>query len=428
MRSKWSAILTAAAMLLTMACGRDDRAEIRRDEGRPVPVTVETVGTTREAAGFTVTGTVQARTTTAISARVTGYVLRVLVREGDRVQTGALLVEIDDRDARSRLAQAEAVLSEASGALEEVERSIAAVGSGREAAEADARLAESTFQRFQELLDRKSISPQEFDEVAARRQMSQARLREAEAMLHSTRAREGQVRSRIQGAEAAVEEARLHLAYSRVVAPFAGVVTEKRVEVGQLASPGAHLLTLEDARRFEVLTAVPEGRIGEVSPGQEVRVRIDALDGDVTGRVGEIVPRADTASRSVVVKIELPTIAGLRSGLFAAAHFSIGETEALTISEGSLLVRGQLVGVYVVDDESRARYRLVKTGRRVAGRAEILSGLSAGDRVVVAPGSDVVNGVRVAVSATSRGKVDDPPSEAARSGVAGRTDGVGGSV
>ncbi len=423
MKRKWIAILTAAT-LASIACGRDDRAEVRRDEGRPVPVTVETVGTTREVAEFAATGTVHSRTTTTITANVTGYVTRVSVREGDRVQAGVILVEIDDRDARARLAQAEAMLSEASGALEEVERAIAAVESGREATEADARLAQATFQRFEELLERKSVSRQEFDEVAARRQVSQARLREAEATLLSTRAREGQVRARIRRAEAAVEEARLQLGYSRVAAPFAGVVTTKQVEIGQLASPGSPLLVLEDSRRFEVRAGISEGRIGGVSVGQEVRVRIAALDTEMAGIVGEITPRADPASRSVVVKVEIPAVDGLRSGLFATTYFKSGETAALTVAEESLLVRGQLVGVYVVDDDSRARFRLVRTGRRAAGRAEVLSGLSEGDRVVVDPGSEVVNGVRVAVSGSLGGAGSVPDTRASGFGDARPTDGA----
>jgi multidrug resistance efflux pump len=402
MKSKWIAILTAATLSM-IACGRDDRAEDRRDDGPPVPVMVERVGTFREAAEFAATGTVYSRTVSAIAANVTGYVTRVPVREGDQVRAGALLVEIDDRDARARLARAEAVLSEASGAVEELERAIAAVESGREAAEADARLAEATFERFEELLARKSISRQEFDEVAARRQASQARLREAEAMILSIRAREGQVQARIRAAEAAVKEARLQLGYSRVAAPFAGVVTTKQVEIGQLALPGSPLLTLEDSRRFEVRAGIPEGRIGGVLIGQEVRVRIAALDTEVPGVVYEIIPRADPASRSVVVKVELPAVDGVRSGLYATTYFKSGETSALTVPEEALLVRGQLVGVYVVDNESRARFRLVRTGRRTAGRAEVLSGLSEGDRVVVDPGSEVVNGVSVEVSGSISG-------------------------
>lgn len=320
-------LVLSAALLSTLAlvqCSGDQSADLERvssgSSRSPVTVTVETVSSTTINGGFEATGTVSSKSITPISAKVMGYVEAVNVREGDQVKVGDLLVSIDSRDARTQVARAEAGLAEANSALDEVDRSIEAARSSRDAAAANARLAESTFKRFAELVRRNSVSKQEFDEVSARNESAQAQLKQAEDMLQSARAKRDQVKSKIEQAQASLDQARLYLGYCRVEAPYAGVISDKSVDVGQLTSPGVPLVTLEDARNFEVHAVVPESRIDLVSVGQDVQVRIDSLGRTLSGTVVDIVPRADPASRSVMVKIRLPYASGLHSGLYATTQ------------------------------------------------------------------------------------------------------------
>lgn len=403
-------LMQAAALLSILALaqcsgGSTNRSETASAE-HPVKVKIETVSTMTTADGFEATGTVRSKTITQVSAKVMGYVDSVEVRTGDRVKAGALLVSIDPRDAKAQVAQAEAGLAEANSALEEVERSIEAARSAGEAAAANAKLAESTFKRFEALLSRKSVSQQEYDEVSARNDSAQAQLRRAQDMLRSTEAKRSQTTSRIAQAKAGLDQARLFLSYCRVQAPFAGVISEKQVDLGQLASPGVPLVTLEDAENFEARVDVPESRVDRIPVGQQVGVRIDSLGRTVTGKVIEIVPRSDPGSRSVTVKIRLPYSPGLHSGIYAVAQFEDPGATVLSIPSSSLIRRGQLVGLYFVNESNHATFRLIKIGRELGDRVEVLSGVSLGDRVVVAPSDVVRDGSPVEISALQPGAPD----------------------
>jgi RND family efflux transporter MFP subunit len=156
------------------------------------------------------------------------------------------------------------------------------------------------------------------------------------------------------------------------------------------------LVTIEDDSRYRLEVAVEESQLGKVSMGQQARVRIDAFGADdLEGCVSEITPAADPMSRSYMVKIDLPSRQGLRSGLYGVARFVSGRKQAIVVPLKAVVERGQLVGVYVVDDASVARLRLIKTGKSYGENVEVLSGLSDGERIVVDGVADVKDGVKV---------------------------------
>ncbi len=401
-RNLFITLALASALTMTQcSSGTERQAEI--PEGPPVSVRVGQVESTTQAAGFEATGTVESKTVTPISAKVMGYVTSVRVREGDRVSKGQLLLEIDPRDARAQVAQAEAGLEEARQALNEVGKAILAAESGKEAAAANATLAQSTFDRYKTLLERKSVSQQEFDEVSARNQGAQAQLRQAEDMLESVRAKKGQVESKIRQAEAMLDQANLFVGYCTVSAPYAGVVSTRQVEIGQLASPGMLLLTIEDPADYQLEAVVSESRVPAVQVGAEVTVNVSSLGQQFPGTVREIDPRADPASRSFVVKIRLEPLAGLHSGMYGTAFFPAPGEAMLTVPESAVIRRGQLVGLYVVGPENHARFRLIKTGRSLDGRIEVLAGVAQGDRVVIEPSHELRDGSAVTISANLPG-------------------------
>ncbi len=348
-------------------CGGEEPAPIRAPETvsglavltvqpQPMPDTLEAVGTVRAAQ------------TSQLSAQLMGTITDIRVSEGSRVRRGEVLIVLDDAQPRAGLDRARAALSA-------TEKEIAA-------AEADLNLTTATLRRYQDLYQKKSVSSQEFDEVEARQRAAEARHQMAAAGREQARASLAQSESQF--------------GYSRIRAPFDGVVTEKLVDVGTLAAPGLPLLVVEDTARFRLEASVDESDIRYVAPGQSVPVVIDSLGDEVlTGPVAQVVPAADVASRSFLVKVELPVNAALRSGLFGRALFTRGERRGLRLPATAVVQRGQLDAVYVLDAENIARLRYITLGKRAADQVEVLSGLEAGERVVGNPGQQELAGKRV---------------------------------
>jgi RND family efflux transporter MFP subunit len=176
------------------------------------------------------------------------------------------------------------------------------------------------------------------------------------------------------------------------------VVLERKVEMGTLAVPGVPLLVIEDSRAYRLEAHVPESQMGDITLGMNVTVSVEALGKpELVGTVAEIVPTADPASRTFVVKLELPPVAGLRSGMYGKVRFPKGERLALLLPRSALVEPGQLQSVYVVEEGKVARLRLVKTGKIYDDRVEILSGLKAGDMIIVDGMDRLVDGAAVEV-------------------------------
>jgi multidrug efflux pump subunit AcrA (membrane-fusion protein) len=345
---------------------------------------------------YEATGTVRSKTTTVLSSKIMGTVISLRARDGDKVSAGQALIEIDNRDASAQLQKAGAGLRQAQEGLAEVEQAINAAKSAQAAAEANKRLADSTYARYRALFERKSVSPQEFDEAKARREMAEAEARRAADTLKMLAAKRQQALAQIDQAKAEVANAQVFVSYARIASPISGVVVAKHTEVGSTATPGAPLLTIEDGLRYRLEVAVEESQLGKIGMGQRARLRIDALGADdLEGGVSEITPAADPMSRSYTVKIDLPARQSLRSGLYGVARFTSGRKQAILIPQKAVAQRGQLAGVFVVDDAGVARLRLIKTGKTYGENVEALSGLNDGERIVVDGVADVKDGVKI---------------------------------
>jgi RND family efflux transporter MFP subunit len=210
------------------------------------------------------------------------------------------------------------------------------------------------------------------------------------------RARRSQTLAKIEQARAESQSATVTLGYATIIAPADGIVVAKAAEVGMMAQPGVPLLTIEDPSTYRLEASVEESSMTRVQLGAAVPVRIDALGGpDLTGSVAEIMPGADPASRSVIVKIDLPATSGLRSGQFGIAAFPAGERVVTAVPRGALVERGQLTGIFVVDDSNVARLRFVTTGESSGDSVEILSGLDEGQRFVAEHGGNLADGRKI---------------------------------
>lgn len=380
MRTKSARFWLLSAALALAGCGSAPQAKER--DRAVAPVAVQTAAVTAEQwpAGYEATGTVRARTTAVIASKVMGYLREVRVQAGDRVREGQFLAVIDARDLEASYRRAEAGREEARSGQAEAEQAA-------NASKAQLELARVTFSRMKELFDKKSISNQEFDEAAAK-------LKASEAGYGMAVARGAQVRARIAQAEQEVQAAGVMRGYADIRAPFSGVVTSKTAEPGSMATPGAPLLTIEREGAYRLEAAVEESRVKSIRAGQAVSVMLEALDRTLDARVSEVVPAVDTASRAYLVKIDLPAVAQLRSGMFGRALFSSGARDVLTVPAEALMERGQLQSVLVLED-GYARTRLVTAGQKSGERVEILSGISAGEKVISPAAAGLADGMRV---------------------------------
>ena len=372
-------LLLAAAALA--GCG-GPKEPARKAEALP-SVRVQTVQLAEEPVPeiYEATGTVRARVSSLVGARVMGYLREVRVQAGDTVRPGQVIAVIEAREIDSGLKQAEAARDEVRSALPEVDNAIAA-------ARAQLELAGSTHRRMKSLFDQKSITQQEFDEA-------EARLRMARANHEMALAKRAQLEQKIRQAESAVAQAAAMKGYTEITAPFHGVVVERKAEPGMLAAPGMPIAVIEQSAGYRLEAAVEENRLGRIRPGMAVEVVLDALGAPLQGRVEEIVPALDPGSRTFLVKITL-TGGHLRSGMFGRARFALGERKALLVPPAAVVRQGQVEQIYVVTGGT-ARARLVTTGASHNGKLEVLSGLRPGDVVVAAPPAGLRDGSPIEV-------------------------------
>jgi RND family efflux transporter MFP subunit len=374
-RTFLSLSVLAAAAVSAAACSSSAHDGPAAATAEPMAVHTATVAESTITDAFEAGGVVQARTSATVAARVMAPVLAVRVAPGDRVRAGQVLVELDGRDLT---ASARSATAGATGARD----GAAAADAEARAAQAALTLAKATHARIAALYEKKSATAQELDNAAAG-------LAAAEARVAGAQARVQEAAAGIERATAASDAAAATAGFLRVTAPFDGLVTEKLVEPGNMATPGLPLIRLEDTRAFRLEVRVDESRVGRVSPGSLLDVVLEGPDGaarTVQGTVQEVSRAIDAGSRSFLVKIALPADASLRSGGFGRARLPGASRAGLVVPADALVRHGQVTSVFVVAD-GVARLRLV----RVQG-TEVLAGLKAGEIVVVGPPAGLTDG------------------------------------
>jgi RND family efflux transporter MFP subunit len=299
--------------------------------GLPVPADAALVTVVSEAVAprLELVGTAASEEAIHLSARISGYVQSVTVTAGSRVRKGQLLVTLDDREVREQLAEAEAQLKQA----------------------------EIEYGRTRQLFDAKAATEQAL--VAAE-------------LLQST-------------ARAQIERVRVLLSYARVTAPIDGIVTDRRIEVGDLASPGQLLLAVYDSCRMRLEVPVPDRLVDKLALEQTVEVRLERPARTFSGTVTEIVSEVDPASRTQTVKIRLESACGdILPGSFGRLLLEGEARPGILVPAGAVYRVGQCEYVQVAQGE-RALRRLVRTGPAHADRVEILAGVEPGDRLLLNP-------------------------------------------
>ncbi|MGD0126843.1 MAG: efflux RND transporter periplasmic adaptor subunit [Terriglobia bacterium] len=373
-----SLLLLAVAADIFTACSSNEKRP-----AQPGPlitgVQTETVHLESTPQLYHAVGSIRSASTAILAAQVGGTVTEVRVQSGDHVKRGELLAVLDDRSGQAQVQGADAGVNEAVQGGAEVDQAL-------KAATADRQFAEATFNRYKELLAKNSLSRQEFDGAEARYQSALANERAVEAKKQQILARQQQARSQ-------QDSARTYLSFSHIISPIDGIVTAKSVDVGTVVMPGAPVLTVEDTTRYRLEASLPEEYLPNAKVGASISVSTG--QGRFVGRVAEVVPAADVASHTFLVKIDLPSGCHCRSGEYGQASFPIGEAEGLAVPGSAVVDHGELQGVFVVGADGNVEYRLVKTGKTFGNRVEILSGLAAGEKIAISQIDRLRDGARV---------------------------------
>ena len=331
-------------------CGSEEEPSVPRTQGRDVapPTILASVIEARTVSvplTVEVTGKVVARFQATLSSKVQGTVQELRVREGAAVSKGQTLVVLESRDLRADLAKAEAEVDNARTHLA----------------------------RMKGLFAKDSVARQEFDNA----------------------------RRAFKVAQAVRDAAQAQLSYTVIKAPFTSVITERLVEVGELASTGQPLLKIEDPGRLQLEATVGERDVKDVSKGDTITVVIDALEATpLEGKVVRVLPAGDPTTHTFLVKVALPPTPGLKSSMFGRMQLQKGVSRTILVPKAAVIERSQLTGLYVLGEDDRAYLRWIKVGRTLGNDLEVISGLNPGERLLAdaAQGRD---GARVEVIETT---------------------------
>jgi membrane fusion protein, multidrug efflux system len=287
-------------------------------------------------------GTVQPRRKISLASQVLATIREIAVHAGDRVKADQVLVVLDDRDLQAQRREAVAAMTAAN-------------------AELATRARDS--KRYKMLLAGKAVSKEEYDKVEGAYQVAEAQFLRAKEQV-----------SRID----------VLLSYTQIRTRMAGIVADRFADPGDLAAPGKPLLAIHDPRDLELHAHVRETLAGVLRPGMTLSIHVDAAGLHMEGKVREIVPQAEAASRSVLVKIALPADLArkLYMGMFGRVAIPVGFTDRIMVPVAAVQYVGQLELVEVVGPRGPER-RFIRTGRRFGDKIEILSGLNQGEKVLL---------------------------------------------
>jgi RND family efflux transporter MFP subunit len=362
-RSVALALVLAVSFVLGGCKGKVEPgvSEVKRQ--RVSGVRIETIRPTEVDKYYETSGTVISKSVSVISSRIMGTVTSLKVKEGDKVRAGQLLLTLDDRDIRQKVKAAREGHEEAK--------------KGLEAAKENRNLVDITYRRYKNLYDEKALTGQELDQIETKKKVARIDLERAEA--------------NVRRAEAGLREAEVYQGFGRVTAPTAGIVTGRKTDVGSMAVPGTPLMNIEDNSSYRIEIKGNETLSGRITKGMEADVFIGALDRRFMGKVVEVVPSVDPASRSFLVKIALKG-EGLRNGFYGRVSIPVGKKKVLLVSGSAVVKRGELTGLYTVGRDNVMSYTLIRVGKVYGDRVEVLSGLTPDERVVVEGVDKAVDG------------------------------------
>ena len=329
----------SVVLLMSLAACSANETQRAREQHPVVSAQILTLHASSVPAYHITSGIVSSEHRVAIASRISGYIRALPVREGEQVKKGQLLVRVDRMNAKQSLAQARANFTDAG----------------------------SNLNRYSRLLAEQAITRQEFDKVRLRFRITRSR----------------------------VKQAKNQLRYAEITSPIHGIVVRKIMNTGDLASPNAPILMVEDPSRLLVETDVSAEAANVLQKGDMVDISIPALHLTRTGHIRQLVNVANPVSHQFHIKISLDSTLNIRPGMFAEIRFRTGIRHALLVPFTAVIHRLGLNGIYVVDRRGIAHYRQIRLGLRRAKRIEVVAGLYAGDRIAWNAKHSLRTGMRI---------------------------------
>ncbi len=348
-----------ALSLLIVSCGSDNKTPVAQSMD-PIVVKVSNLQADNESPFVTASGKIEAANSANLSTRTMGYVNKTYVKVGDKVRKGQLLISINNADLQAKRAQVNANITKATAAY---------------------NIAEKDYNRFKNLFADNSASQKEMDDITAHYEMAKAGLEAANQMKNEIDAQ---------------------FAYVDIRSPFNAVVTNKFIEVGDMANPGVPLIAVESPNNFKVTAMVAESDISQIKSGAKVNVLVKSINKMISGKVTEVSTSAKNTGGQYLVKVVLEkTDANILSGMFATVQFPVEKNtntmSIVLVPKTAIVKNGGLKGVYTVSEQNTALLRWLRLGKTYGDKIEILSGLNADEQFIVSADGKLFNGAKVII-------------------------------
>ena len=310
---------------------------------------------------FTVSGKIQAENYVDVSSRMMGYLTGIYAKVGDKVQTGQTLATIENTDIQNKIAQIDAGILEAETGLANIEKD---------------------YVRIKSLFEKQSATQKELDDIITHRDVMKAKIKQAQETKN---------------------EVNTMLSYTKIKAPFTGVIIEKYVHGGDLVSPGKPLFSVESGNNFQAAAMIPESQITNIAKGDRVKVIIKSSGQEINGTISEYSHSAINTGGQYLTKINLAKKEIRNTKLFSGMYVTVllpnkkkaATIEKITVHKNAIVRQGQLTGLYTVNDNNTALLRWVRLGKSFGDQIEILSGLAADENYLTDYDGSMRNGVKV---------------------------------
>ncbi|MBZ5855611.1 efflux RND transporter periplasmic adaptor subunit [Flavihumibacter profundi] len=356
-------IFTGVGLLALTACSSNEKRETEAVTNTPIVVTVGTPSGSDQKE-LNISGKIEASQSVNISTRVMGYITMLKVKVGDRVAKGQLLATISNQDMLAKRAQADAMIEEAQAALNS---------------------AQKDYDRFTVLYKQQSATEKELDNVTLQYNAA---------------------KSRLEGAKQMRNEVNAMLGYTNLKAPFAGIVTQKLAEAGNMANPGMPILVIEQSGSYQVSASVPENSISQIKQGGTATITISAIGKSIPGTITQVNQSSEFTGGQYLIKVAIADKdkVGLYAGMYANVAIPVVQKGTVEIDGDRLMVpvssiefKDQLTGLYTIGSNNTALLRWVRLGKTYGANVEVLSGLGKNEQFVVSADGKLYNGAQVKI-------------------------------
>ena len=351
MNNKNILIATLASAIFLTSCGSDEQESVPTRDA--VQVTTALTKKTEQFVSHQFSGKVKADDKTVLSTKIIGQIEQVLVKEGEKVKKGQLLVKIQSNDLMAKQSTAK---------------------SGVKAAKLNMDNTAKNYGRIKNLHAKKSATDKEVEDMSVANEAAIAAYNDAKHHL---------------------AEINDYLSYANLRSPINGFVSQKMINVGDLAKPGFPILIIESLSELKIELSVPEFEISKFELNDNVAISVEVADlKNAKGNVDRIIPSTASGQFKVIVSLSEQN-ALLKPGMFARVNLLKDKEEVLLIDKKTIINKGQLTGVYTVNQQSEAMLIWIRLGKEYGDKVEVLSGLIEGEKLITSATTKLTDGVKV---------------------------------